>query len=141
MTMKSEPVLYFAHPVNVYDTDLERTLLGRIAERFPDCRLLNPNAPEHAAGYKAMGMAYFLEEILPQCDICVLLAFPDRKIGKGVYSEASQLHDGCCQVWEILPDGSFLAWTPDPTRQLSVEETRARIRLPDGKTLRPFFSE
>jgi hypothetical protein len=141
MTTKRQPVLYFAHPVNVYDTELERALLACIAERFPEYRILNPNAPEHAAGYKAKGMQYFLEGILPQCDLCVLLAFPDRYIGKGVYAEAEQLHAGCNPVWEILPDGTFLTWAPNPARMLTVEATRARIRMPDGKTPRPYFSE
>ena len=141
MVTKSKPVLYFAHPVNVYDTDLERALLACIAERFPAYRILNPNAPEHAAGYAAKGMRHFFEDILPQCDLCVLLAFPDRQIGKGVYAEAEQLHDGCNPVWEILPSGEFLTWAPNPARMLTVEETRARIRMPDGKTMRPYEGE
>lgn len=134
-----KPALYFAHPVNVYDTELERFLLARLTERFPQHRLLNPNMPMHAAGYQAKGMRYFLEDILPECEACALLAFPDGKIGKGVYTEAAQLHDEGRPVWEILPDGAVAPWTPDPTRQLTVEETRARVRLPDGKTLRPYL--
>lgn len=132
------PVLYFAHPVNVYDTDLERFLLARIAERFPDYRILNPNAPEHAAGYAAKGMAYFLDDVLPTCQACVLLAFRDGLIGKGVYDEACLIHGKGGPVSEILPGGALLSWSPDPSRRLTVDETRARIRLPDGKTPRPY---
>lgn len=132
------PILYFAHPVNTYDTELERVLLARIHERFPGCHILNPNGPEHAAGYEAKKMRYFFEDILPRCGLCVLLAFSDGKIGKGVYGEAEQMHAAACPTWEILPDGAFLAWSPDPARMLTVEETRARIRLPDGKTIRPY---
>lgn len=127
-----EPVLYFAHPINVYDTELEAGLLVRIAERFHGRRILNPNAPEHDAGYKRKGMAYFIDDILPGCDEGVLLAFRDGMIPAGVYKEAEKLHDACCPVWEVLPDGTFKTWAPNPARCLTVEETRARIRMPDG---------
>jgi hypothetical protein len=134
----SKPKLYFAHPINVYDTELERALLECLAQRFPGYEIINPNAPEHAAGYQAKGMAYFLEDILPKCDECVLLAFRDGMIGKGVYAEAEQLHAICCPVWEILPDGlTFKTWAPNPARRLSVEDTRERIRNPD-RTPKPY---
>jgi hypothetical protein len=135
--MPPRSVLYFAHPVNVYDTHLERRLLAHIAARFPDSRILNPNAPEHDAGYKTKGMAYFLEDILPGCGECVVLAFLDGKIGKGVYAEAEQLHKAGCPVWEITILGGFIAWAPDPSRCLTLEETRERIRDEAGNT-RPY---
>lgn len=133
----SKPRLYFAHPINVYGTDLEAALLERIAERYPDHEIVNPNAPEHDAGYKAKGMAYFLEDILPKCDECVLLAFRDGKIGKGVYAEAEALHAIGNPVWEILSSGDFFTWAPNPSRCLTVDDTRARIRHLD-RTTKPY---
>ena len=47
------PTLYFAHPVNVYGTELESNLLARIVGEFPGYDIVNPNAPQHLAGYKA----------------------------------------------------------------------------------------
>jgi hypothetical protein len=133
----SKPKLYFAHPINVYDTTLEQTLLMLIEERFPGYEIVNPNAPEHTEGYRAQGMSYFFQEVLPGCDACVLLAFPDGKIGKGVYNEAEKLHEICGVVWEILPSGEFKTWAPNLLRCLMVSETRARIRYPDG-TIKPY---
>jgi hypothetical protein len=133
-------VLYFAHPINTYGTDLEEALLQRIAQKFNGCRIVNPSAPEHQAkylAYMAKGakeMDYFIE-LAMGCDECVLLAFRDRMIGAGVYKEAAEMHRHGCPVWEILPSGEFFTWAPDPARRLSVEATIARIRLPDLRPL------
>jgi hypothetical protein len=133
----SKPKLYFAHPINAYDTELEQALLQRIAERFPDYEIINPNSPEHAAGYRAQGMTYFLNDILPKCDACVLLAFRDGMIGKGVYAEAATSYLCGHQVWEIFPDGTVHYWRLWSSRCLSVEDTRAHIHHPDG-TIKPY---
>lgn len=138
--MNEKPYLYFAHPINVYDTELERALLAQITERFSGYEILNPNAPEHSAGYRAEGMGYFLRKVLPRCDAGVLLAFRDRMIGKGVFAEGLQLFVSWPYrpVWEIDLDGlPWTFWIPDSNRCLSVDETRARIRYPDG-SIRPY---
>lgn len=135
MATRSDPVLYFAHPINVYDTDLERALLARIAERFPGRSIRNPNTPEDDAAYKAKGMRHFIDDVLPSCDEGVLLAFRDGMIPAGVYAEAERLHDACCPVWEVLVDGTFKTWAPNPARRLTVDQTRARIRDADRKLL------
>jgi len=128
----SKPKLYFAHPINVYNTELEAELLAVITDMFGETyAILNPNGPEHDAGYKAKGMKYFLEDVVPECEACVLLAFRDGKIGKGVYAEAETLYNAGCEVWEILPESLFNLWSPNPDRCLSVEQTRERIRNPD----------
>ncbi|MDO8522750.1 MAG: hypothetical protein Q7S12_00475 [bacterium] len=39
--------LYFGHPINAYGTDLEKNLLKRISEHYPDWDLENPNQQKH----------------------------------------------------------------------------------------------
>ena len=80
-------------------------------------------------------MKYFIDQVLPDCWMGVIMAFRDGKIGKGVYTEALSLHDACCAVWEVDAAGSFNAWAPDQSRCLSVEETRNRVRDADGLPL------
>ena len=129
-----KPQLYFAHPINSYDTELERILLAQIRERFTGYEILNPNAPEHFAGYRAEGMAYFLRRVLPSCEAGALLAFRDRMIGTGVFAEALKLFVSWPRrpVWEINLEIPWTFWIPDSIRCLTVEETRKRIRNPDG---------
>lgn len=126
-----KPKLYFAHPINTYNTKLERFLLAKIAERFPEYEIVNPNAPEHYAGYKARGMDYFTQDVLRGCKVCVFLAFRDGKIGRGVFTEVMTIVWCHLRALEIEPDGVIKDWTPDYSRRLTVEETRARIRNPD----------
>lgn len=140
--------IYFAHPINTYGTDLEEALLRRIAERFPGWRIVNPGDREHQAAFEARmakgakEMDYFID-LVNACDLCVVLAFPDGMIGAGAYKEAAEMHARACPVWEVLPDGTFLTWAPNPARFLTIEATKARIRMPDpadpGKTVtRPY---
>jgi hypothetical protein len=136
--------LYFGHPINVYDTPLERSLLAMIAAVLPEWEVLNPNAPEHNAGYATAaasgnGMRYFLDEVLPGCDGGIFLPFRDGKWGKGVFTEAEALFGRRCPIWMI--DHRGLVWSldglPDLSQVLTIEETRSRIRGPDRKPL-PF---
>ena len=133
--------LYFGHPISLYDDPLEVELVAEIKRRFPDWEIVNPNSPEHQAGYvayektrkdedgKPTGMGYFFECVLPTCDGGVHLAFRDGMFGKGVFGEAEwqQLHG--FPTWEILPDGTIseLPAPIDPARCLSREETWTRL--------------
>ena len=130
--------LYFGHPINAYDTELEKFLLIRVAATFPDWEIVNPNSPVHSAGYKAEkqlsgnGMHYFLERVVPTCQTGVFLPFREGRFGMGVWSEASVLHQLNRPVWKISAQGILapilnLRNEPPP---LSVEETRERIKFP-----------
>ena len=91
--------LYFAHPVNVYNTLLEQKILARISDHFPCDPIENPNSPHHQAGYAAYavrarqadtahkGMNYFYEKVLPKCDGVVGMPFLDNRFGLGVAGE------------------------------------------------------
>lgn len=143
MSPMSPSYVYFAHPINTYGTDLERALLRSIAEKFNGDIIVNPGSPKHQAkfqAYMASGakeMDYWME-LVRTCDTCVLLAFLDGMIGAGVYKEVSERHAHACPVWEIKSDGTFYTWAPNPARRLTVDETRTRIFMLDGKTPRPY---
>ena len=133
--------MYFGHPVNVYDTELERFLLRKICEEFPDWAIENPNQKHHAEGYQhykeiGRGMNYYFEEVLPYCDGGIFLPFRDGAWGAGVYGEARALSAQGCGIWQIDADGVIShASLLTHAHVLSVEETRARIRDAAGQPI------
>jgi hypothetical protein len=129
-------MLYFAHPITAYNTELERNLLRELGKTFGGWDIVNPNEPKHEAGYKRRQMAYFLEEVLPSCSGIVVLPFRDGRWGAGIYKEAKFFVDHHYPVWTISPEG-VLEYVIDFNKivPLSVEETRALIRTPEGVVL------
>ena len=134
--------LFFSHPVNTYNTKLEKELLRKIAEAFPMWEIVNPNEPQHQEGYErhknasGNGMNYFTEEVLPSCHGNIALLFRDGMWPAGVYKEAKYFTDHLLPCYVISPEG-FVRFGPilEVVKPLSVEETRARIRTPDGKII------
>lgn len=140
--------LYFAHPVNVYNTPLEQRLLRELSIIFPAWEVENPNQPHHQEGYKKWkkdkgnGMLYYFEDVLPKMDGGIGLVFPDEKFGKGVAGELEFLIKAGKLCWEMNQYGAFLSILSIPQeRILSVEETKQRIYL-DGdfsKGIKPYL--
>lgn len=122
--------LYFAHPVNTYDTDLERAILVLIAHCFPGVEVDNPNTPEYQARYnkmkastggthgdhKAMDVFY---ETIKDDDGCVAMPFLDCRMGLGVAGE----------VQKTLKYGKT-AWLIKPSHELTPEELDAFVTNP-----------
>ncbi|MDX1535387.1 MAG: hypothetical protein R3346_01315 [Candidatus Spechtbacterales bacterium] len=140
--MSENRVVYFAHPINTYDTPLEEEMLDLIREKLPDWEIENPNKPEHEEGYQRYkretgnGMAYFTKEVLPKCSVAVFLAFRDRKIPAGVVKEILFFLERGKMVYQVTPEGHFfsnLSVSQDDI--LSVSETRARLRDDEGNML------
>ncbi|MDD5251681.1 MAG: hypothetical protein PHT12_03535 [Patescibacteria group bacterium] len=135
--------IYFGHPINTYDTELERSLVEAIEAAFPDWEVLNPNQPEHQEACQRYrretgnGMTYFLQEMLPPCSAGVFLPFRDGKFGAGVCAEADFLASRGCPIFEVSAEGRVTPLVLDSARALSVEETRARIRDAHGARI-PF---
>lgn len=134
--------LYFGHPVNTYNTALERQLLLAINKAFPNCIIENPNTKKHQQKYGCRkkktgnGMHYFTEEVLPLCAGGIFLAFRDRMFSAGVMAEARFFIERGNPTWEILSNGNISPLKPPyENRVLSVEETRIRIRDISGKTI------
>ena len=133
--------IYFGHPINVYDTELESFLMKKIYEVFPDAEIENPNQKHHAEGYKrysdsgGRGMDYYFKEVLPNCQAGIFLPFRDGKWGAGVFGEARFIFDLGRPILKIDPLGTIRIFLPDLAEVLTVEETRARIRMPSGELM------
>ncbi|MDO8496338.1 MAG: hypothetical protein Q7S43_02835 [bacterium] len=134
--------IYFGHPINTYDTELENRLLQRISVVFPRWFIENPNEEYHQDGYQfwkkfyGNGMDYYYKEVLPSCSAGIFLSFRDGKWGTGVFAEAEFLHNRGYSIFQIDIEGrvrkiNFL----DNTQALSVDETRKRIRTESGETV------
>lgn len=134
--------LYFGHPVNVYNTDLENQLLRQISEHFPDCDVENPNRKCHREGYARWqettgnGMDYFIKQILPSCQGGIFLPFRDGAWGAGVYKEAKFYADHGDPTYMITTDGIITLLVDLSTIQpLTIKETIFRIRTASGETV------
>ncbi|MFA5831742.1 MAG: hypothetical protein WC878_08015 [Candidatus Paceibacterota bacterium] len=128
-------ILYFAHPINTYDTELEQTLIAKIIRMFPDCVIENPNQKKHREGYRRWkkktgnGMQYYFSEVLPFCDGGLYLPFRDGTWGAGVFGEAKFFvqRNGTSWVWTIDAGALIRLVHLESVRALSVSETRARV--------------
>jgi hypothetical protein len=143
--------LYFAHPVNVYNTPLESKIIEALSLVFPeseDWNIENPNQPHHQEGYKKWkkekgnGMLYYFEDILPKMAAGIGLVFPDGMFGKGVAGELDFLIASGKPCWEMNHFGAILPLITVPQeRILSVEETKQRVYV-DGdfsKGIKPYL--
>ena len=134
--------IYFGHPINTYDTELENHLLQRISEVFPLLFIENPNEEYHQEGYQfwkrlsGNGMNYYYKEILPTCNAGIFLPFRDGKWGAGVFAEAEFLHNKGCPIFQIDMKGMVTKIDDlSAVEVLSIEETRKRIRTESGETV------
>ena len=109
--------IYYAHCVQIYNTKQEQRDVELLQKfRF---EVNNPNQPFHQEGYKAKGMDYFIEDILPGCDGVAFRALPDGSLPAGVAKEIDHFVEAGKPVIEI--PGFVLR------RRLSVEETRTYL--------------
>lgn len=126
--------IYFAHPINVYNTDLEKTLEEIIRINFPQYNLENPNQKYHQENYKfwkenfGNGMKYYFEEILPKMEAGIGLPFDDGMYGAGIVGELEILLEKRKPIWEINSSGIIKKIDAlDKSRILSIEETKKRV--------------
>ncbi|HTP57201.1 MAG TPA: hypothetical protein VMJ72_02935 [Candidatus Paceibacterota bacterium] len=122
--------LYFAHAVNCYDTPYETAALALIAHAFPGVEIVNPNRPEHQAGYNAWrdrtatsrdehkGMDYFYDVVLPECTGSIGMPFLDGRFGLGVAGELAKTAKTGKPVYWMIPTAvtteRLARWVKDP---------------------------
>jgi len=139
--MSAKRIMYFGHPVNTYNTELEKILIAKIARRFPDRVIENPNQEKHQEGYDRWkkktgnGMGYYFFEVLPYCDTGIYLPFRDGAWGAGVFAEAKFFYEPW--VWTIDADGSIRLVQLETVQVLGIKETRHRLYGPN-KILLPY---
>jgi hypothetical protein len=92
-------ILYYAHSLHLYDTPQEVRDVALLQSLGFEVN--NPNQPFHQEGYSEKGMDYFIEDILPGCDVCAFRAYSDMSIGAGVMKEVQAFIDMAKPVFEI----------------------------------------
>ncbi len=128
--------LYFAHAINSYSTPYEAAALKLIARAFPGVEIVNPNTPEHQAGYTAFrartatsrddhkGMDYFYDEVLPACTGSVGMPFLDGRYGLGVAGELAKTAKTGKPVYGMIPadvtPGRLAEWVQSPVNGLFI---------------------
>lgn len=128
--LEAQQPVYYAHPIWFYNTDREREDIEEICRQLGS--VLNPNAPEHEAGYQkrkastGSGMGYFLEDVLPMCRSCVFRADYDGSVSSGVALEVKWFAERGLPTYELTPEGSLVPAVIDPTRVLTIDESRRR---------------
>jgi hypothetical protein len=110
--------VYYAHSIAIYNTPQEARDIDTLTKL--GFEVVNPNAPEHEAGYKRMGMDYFTA-MIRDCDALAFRANPDGTINAGIAKEIEDaLDEPSLPVFE-LPSGIN-------RRTLTVGQTRATLR-------------
>tara|TARA_Y100000310_G_scaffold343165_1_gene449586 strand:+ start:2523 stop:2933 length:411 start_codon:yes stop_codon:yes gene_type:complete len=125
--------IYFGHPISIYNTSKEAELITRIEQVFANYTVENPNQPHHTQGYQNFkissgnGMLYYYQEVLPKMSAGIFLPFEDGMWGAGTFGEAEFLHELEREIYTIDLAGDILDATLDPSKKLSIEDTRARV--------------
>ena len=133
--------LYFGHPVNTYNTDLESRLLHQIFNAFHGWEIENPNQECHQLGYARWkettgnGMDYFVHHVLPSCHGGIFLPFRDGAWSAGVFKEAHFYAKQGLPIWIITHDGNITLLDLSSIEPLTIDETRSRIRTASGETI------
>ncbi len=137
MGVCDEVTIYFAHPINTYDTKYESLSISSIKDMFPKSTIINPGEEFHINSFKDYVsndpeeyMGYF-RDLVNTCSVIVYLPFTDGKIGAGVRYEIFHLHKRFDEIYEINPNDFTIrkvsmGYVNDNT--LSIDETRQRIK-------------
>lgn len=124
--------IYLAHPVAIYGTPYKAQLVERLQAEGWD--VVDPDTPEHAAAYKARGMAHF-SEVVAGCDALAFEGMPGGGIGAGVAKEVLEAWVLGKPVYRVVAGG--MLWRLERNRDatmllsevLTIEETRSRLRI------------
>lgn len=141
----SRPKLYFAHPVNTYDTDLEKDMLSRLKRFFPEFYIENPNQLHHQEEYMEWknnkpgksGMDYFYEKVLAKCDAgTVGCPFLDGKLGAGVAGEMIYHLKKNKKIWIFKTPQLFKVRPINKGEKILLLGWKAFLEHEDSKELR-----
>lgn len=129
----NKPLIYFAHPVNSYNTSLEEQLVSIIENSLPEYEVLNPNQQKHQIGYQIYkkqtgnGMAYYYSKVLPRTSAGIFLPFPDGTFGAGVGGEAKWFMEHNKPTYVISPGGLITMQEIELNKILDVPATIKRV--------------
>jgi len=89
--------LYFAHPMQTYDTERERKAIRQIKTTFPSFYIQNPSL------HPSRDMNFYLVWV-KDCQALIFITDEKGYIGKGVYSEIDAARILAFPVYQCEPD-------------------------------------
>ena len=108
---------YYARAISLYKTPQSARDISTLTAMGFD--VVDPDTPEHSAGYDSRGMDYFVD-LVRSCDVLAFRATPDGRIPAGVAKEIRTAEQRGYPVVEL--PGGF------ERRTMSVDETREYLR-------------
>lgn len=128
--------IYFAHPINTYNTPIEKDCIDAIELKFPGFTIINPSDikyqnefSDYRSKEKENYMPYF-KSLVDKCSIIVYLPFQDYKVGSGVYYEICSIENknNIYQIDAIEFNISKVSMEYVEDNKIDVDETRKRIK-------------
>ena len=123
---------YFAHPVTMYDTPVERAMEQRFRSQRPGTEVENPNQPHHSEGYKQGGMDYFVQ-LCDRQDGVFFAPFSEGSLGAGVYKEVESFLKRGAPAFQYQPQTRDFKQVGAPEvaalKVLKVDDSRAQLKL------------
>lgn len=127
--------IYFGHSRMTYDTQMEIDGVWVIINNYPDCRIVNPNIPEHQDKCResigddltpGLEIGYFLDLTEP-CDIGCFLQYYLNKWSAGSAAEANHMLSVGKPVYQIDLIYKKLIPVIEPVDALTFEETLDKL--------------
>lgn len=130
ISKNKKQIIYFAHPMNTYNSAIEIRIEKLILKNFPNSVIENPNQPHHQLNCKKTGMGYFCDIVKNIIDITVILPFSDGSIGAGIYKEGIESFNKEIPVYIVDLNSFTLKKINDFNNYkiLSIEKTRERLK-------------
>lgn len=82
-------MIYYAHSIWKYDTEVEKYELGLIRKMFPNSQIINPNGDISHDSFDETDIMRDCLDVVSKCDSLVFSSV-NGVIGKGVYDEIQQ---------------------------------------------------
>lgn len=108
--------VYYAHPLNLYNTPQEQRDLHTLEALFGAENILNPNSPEVEAIYKSKKDDNLFNALIQQADVFAFRGTPFGKITAGVAANLKFAQDNHKIIIE-LPSTLGRAMSVDATRE------------------------
>jgi hypothetical protein len=140
----SSGTIYFAHPISMYGTPLERTIIDMLTEQH--WKVVNPSDPEHQAevvrikstisdrGAAGKAIMEYFVGLCNQCHAVAFSTFPDNTVGAGVAKEVESFNARGAEILQVNVDDPTkpwlkgVGWPPSGLIILDVEKTRAKLK-------------
>jgi hypothetical protein len=129
-------IVYFAHPINTYQTEIEDICLYLIKDKLTD-KIINPGdimIQKTFADYRAEhpdDYMIFFKDLESTCDAIVYLPFRDGMVGAGIWYEVKEMNIKGGNIYEIDLENDEIKkidFEYVDNKKLTVEDTRIRIK-------------